>query len=262
MLFLISPAKTLDFESSSFTDDFTQASFLDESSMLIDIMRTYTSDDLSSMMKVSEKIANLNVERFQAWQRPFNLQNAKQAIFAFKGDVYTGLAVETMDHAGLEYLQHNLRILSGLYGLLRPMDQIQPYRLEMGTKFANARGANLYDFWGEKITAHVNKDLKASGSDVLVNLASNEYFNAVDKKAVNGRIITPVFKDEKNGQYKIISFYAKKARGLMAAYIMQNKINSVEALSQFDVAGYRFVAAESDAKTLTFKRSEQDLANV
>lgn len=256
MLFLISPAKTLDFESSSFTDDFTQASFLDESSMLIDIMRTYTNDDLSSMMKVSEKIANLNVERFQAWQRPFNLQNAKQAIFAFKGDVYTGLAVETMDNAGLEYLQHNLRILSGLYGILKPLDLMQAYRLEMGTKVAHPQCADLYQFWGNKITDLLNQTL-TDQHDCIVNLASNEYFKAVKTKQLLKPLITPVFKDEKKGQYKIISFYAKKARGLMMRYAADNAISQVQDLKAFNYAGYAYDADESSELTWVFKRAEQ-----
>lgn len=262
MLTLISPAKTLDFETPSVTDTFTQADFLDHSAELIDQLKQQSPDDIAALMKLSSKLSELNVQRFHDWQLPFTPENSKPAILAFKGDVYTGLEAESFSEEDFKYSQSHLAILSGLYGLLRPLDLIQPYRLEMGTKFANSRGANLYTFWGSIITDEINKRLAATDSQIVVNLASNEYFKAVQAKQLNAELITPVFKDEKNGQYKIISFYAKKARGLMAAYIMQNKINSVEALSQFDVAGYRFVAAESDAKTLTFKRSEQDLANV
>ena len=261
MLTLISPAKTLDFETPAVTDTYTQADFLDHSAELIDQLKEQSPEDISALMKLSAKLSELNVQRFHDWCLPFKPNNAKAAILAFKGDVYTGLDAETFSEDDFTYSQSHLAILSGLYGLLRPLDLIQPYRLEMGTKFANSRGANLYTFWGSIITDEINKRLAATNSEILVNLASNEYFKAVKPKQLNAELITPVFKDQKNGQYKIISFYAKKARGLMAAYIIQNKIKTVEALSKFDVAGYQFVAAESDAKTLTFKRSEEAAAN-
>tara|TARA_R110002072_G_scaffold298816_2_gene473268 strand:+ start:13898 stop:14668 length:771 start_codon:yes stop_codon:yes gene_type:complete len=256
MLFLISPAKTLDFESSSFTDDCTQPRFQKESSELIEIMRGFSWEDLSKMMKVSEKIAKLNVDRFKEWQQPFNLQNSKQAIFAFKGDVYTGLAVETMDKTGLDYLQNNLRILSGLYGMLKPLDLMQAYRLEMGTKLAKSKCANLYQFWGDKITDHLNNELEKE-HDFVVNLASNEYFKAVKEKRLIKPLITPVFKDEKNGQYKIISFYAKKARGLMMRFAADNAISNVQDLKAFNYGAYLFDASESSEFTWVFKRAEQ-----
>ena len=261
MLTLISPAKTLDFETPAVTDTYTQADFLDHSAELIDQLKEQSPEDISALMKLSAKLSELNVQRFHDWCLPFKPNNAKAAILAFKGDVYTGLDAETFSEDDFAYSQSHLAILSGLYGLLRPLDLIQPYRLEMGTKFANSRGANLYTFWGSIITDEINKRLAATNSEILVNLASNEYFKAVKPKQLNAELITPVFKDQKNGQYKIISFYAKKARGLMAAYIIQNKIKTVEELCKFDVAGYRFVAAESDAKTLTFKRSEEAAAN-
>ena len=234
---------------------------MDHSAELIDQLKEQSPEDISALMKLSAKLSELNVQRFHDWCLPFKPDNAKAAILAFKGDVYTGLNAETFSDDDFTYGQSHLAILSGLYGLLRPLDLIQAYRLEMGTKFANSRGANLYTFWGSIITDEINKRLAATDSQILVNLASNEYFKAVKSKQLNAELITPVFKDQKNGQYKIISFYAKKARGLMAAYIIQNKIQTVEELCQFDVAGYQFVAAESDAKTLTFKRSEEAAAN-
>jgi cytoplasmic iron level regulating protein YaaA (DUF328/UPF0246 family) len=261
MLTLISPAKTLDFETLAVTDVHTQGEFLDHSAELIDQLKLQSPDDISALMKLSSKLSELNVQRYHDWCLPFDQGNSKAAVLAFKGDVYTGLDAESFSEDDFSYAQSHLGILSGLYGLLRPLDLIQPYRLEMGTKFGNTRGANLYTFWGSIITDAINQRLALSKSNILVNLASNEYFKAVKAKQLNAELITPVFKDEKNGQYKIISFYAKKARGLMAAYIIQNKVTNVKQLCEFDVAGYRFVAAESDAQTLTFKRSEQELAN-
>ncbi|MBQ0731273.1 MAG: peroxide stress protein YaaA [Oleispira antarctica] len=261
MLTLISPAKTLDFETPAVTEVYTQGEFLEHSAELIDQLKSQSPDDISALMKLSSKLSELNVQRFHDWCLPFDKDNAKAAVLAFKGDVYTGLDAESFTEEHFSYAQSHLGILSGLYGLLRPLDLIQPYRLEMGTKFANSRGANLYTFWGTIITDAINQRLELSNSKVLINLASNEYFKAVKTKQLKAELITPVFKDEKKGQYKIISFYAKKARGLMAAYIVKNKVSTIQQLCEFDIAGYRFVAAESDAQTLTFKRSEQDLAN-
>lgn len=208
-------------------------------------------------MKVSDKIAGLNVARFAEWSETFTTDNARQAIFAFKGDVYTGLEAETLSEDDLSYAQSHLRMLSGLYGLLKPLDLMQPYRLEMGTKLANERGSNLYQFWGNIITDKLNEALSEQGDNVLINLASNEYFKAVKPKALDAQIITPVFKDCKNGQYKVISFYAKKARGMMARYIIENRIESVKQLEAFDTAGYYFAADESTPTELVFKREEQ-----
>lgn len=230
---------------------------LSDSEMLVKEMRAKSPAQISSLMNVSDKIANLNAERFARWEQPFNTDNARPAVFAFRGDVYTGLKVEDFDGSQLERAQQQLRILSGLYGVLRPLDMMMPYRLEMGIKLANPRGEDLYSFWGERITRQLNRDLKAAGTDVLVNLASQEYFRAVDTKKLNARIVAPVFQDEKNGNYKIISFYAKKARGLMAAWILANDVRSVEQLSEFDVAGYRFSARDSQGDTLVFRRSEK-----
>ncbi|MBC7004329.1 peroxide stress protein YaaA [Photobacterium sp. BZF1] len=257
MLIVVSPAKTLDYDSPLATETFTQPELTDHSAELIEVCRELTPAQIASLMKVSDKIAGLNAARFAEWQPEFTTENARQAILAFKGDVYTGLAAETMDDAQFAYAQQHLRMLSGLYGLLRPLDLMQPYRLEMGTKLDNPRGTNLYQFWGSIITDKVNQALAEQGDDILINLASNEYFKAVKPKQVAGKIITPVFKDCKNGTYKVISFYAKKARGMMARYIIDNQVDSVEKLQQFDTAGYYFVPAESTATELVFKREEQ-----
>ncbi|CAH0526812.1 peroxide stress protein YaaA [Vibrio hippocampi] len=257
MLIVVSPAKTLDYESELATDKFTQPELVEHSAELIEECRKLTPSDVSQLMKVSDKIAGLNVARFQQWSESFTQENARQAILAFKGDVYTGLDAGSMSEQDFEFAQQHLRMLSGLYGLLRPLDLMQPYRLEMGTKLANGRGTNLYQFWGDVITDKLNTALAEQGDNVLVNLASNEYFKSVKPKQLDAQVITPIFKDCKNGQYKVISFYAKKARGLMARYIIDNQISSVQALTQFDVAGYYFVEEESTATDLVFKREEQ-----
>lgn len=256
MLIVVSPAKTLDYESPLVTEQYTLPELTEHSQQLIEVCRELTPMDIARLMKVSDKIAGLNAARF-AERLTFTPENARPAMFAFKGDVYTGLAAETMTAKQIAYAQQHFRMLSGLYGLLRPLDLMQPYRLEMGTKLENPRGANLYQFWGNIITDKVNLALAEQGDDILVNLASNEYFKSVKPKQVKGTIITPVFKDAKKGQYKVISFYAKKARGLMARYIIDNQIDSIEKLKEFDAAGYYFVAAESTATELVFKREEQ-----
>ncbi|ASA55161.1 peroxide stress protein YaaA [Vibrio gazogenes] len=257
MLIVVSPAKTLDYESPLKTDKHTLPELLEHSEVLIDVCRQLTPADIASLMKVSDKIAGLNVARFAEWEKTFSFENARQAMLAFKGDVYTGLEAETLSDDDLDYAQMHLRMLSGLYGLLKPLDLMQPYRLEMGTKLSNPRGNNLYQFWGNVITEKLNEAIQAQGDDILVNLASNEYFKSVHVKSLDAQVITPVFKDCKNGQYKVISFYAKKARGMMARYIIENRISSVEKLLDFDVAGYRYDAGESTATELVFKREEQ-----
>jgi len=239
MLTVISPAKTLDFDTPSHTDIYTEPRFLDQSQQLIDQLKKLSSQEIAGLMKISDKLAGLNMARFQQWKLPFTQENAKQAILAFKGDVYTGLAAETIDDKGLDFAQQHLRILSGLYGVLRPLDLMQPYRLEMGTPFQNHAGRDLYSFWGDQLQESLQAEPALSDS-VLINLASNEYFKAVNAKKLNATIITPVFKDWKNGQYKIISFYAKKARGLMSRYIIDQQINSPDKLKQFDSDGYRY----------------------
>ncbi|TVP49767.1 MAG: peroxide stress protein YaaA [Halomonas sp.] len=258
MLSVISPAKTLDFETPPTTKQVTQPDFLPQSQTLIDILRDYSPQQISELMGISDKLAGLNAARFEEWQPPFTLNNAKPAAQAFQGDVYTGLQAETFSESDNRFAQSHLRILSGLYGLLRPLDLIQPYRLEMGTKLVNSAGKDLYAFWKPTLTPALSKAIADSGSKVLVNLASNEYFKAVDTKQLDARIITPVFKDEKNGTFKIISFYAKKARGLMGAWIIQQQINDPDRLKEFDVAGYRFDAASSQGDTIVFIRDEAD----
>lgn len=257
MLIVLSPAKTLDYESPLATQQYTQPELVEHSKELITECRNLTPADIASLMKVSDKIASLNVARFEQWDETFTLENSRQAILAFKGDVYTGLEAGTFSEADFEYAQQHLRLLSGLYGLLKPLDLMQPYRLEMGTKLANPRGANLYQFWGNIITDKINQVLREQETPYLINLASNEYFKSVKAKDVEGQIITPVFKDCKNGQYKVISFYAKKARGMMARYIIENKIDSIEKLTEFNTAGYYFDEAASSSKELVFKRDEQ-----
>jgi cytoplasmic iron level regulating protein YaaA (DUF328/UPF0246 family) len=253
---VISPAKTLDYESPLATDKNSQPDFLDDACELVDQLKTLEPHDISKLMGVSDKLAQLNAERFRAWQTPFTQDNAKQAILAFKGDVYSGLDAESFNDKEFNIAQKRLRMLSGLYGVLKPLDLMQPYRLEMGTKFENSRGKDLYAFWGTKITDELNRLLKADDG-VLVNLASNEYFKSVLKKELDARLITPQFKDWKNGQYKMISFYAKKARGLMCRYAIQNNITQADDLKGFDLQGYRFSEEQSDADNWVFLRDEQ-----
>jgi cytoplasmic iron level regulating protein YaaA (DUF328/UPF0246 family) len=254
MLTVISPAKTLDFETPPTTRRSTQPQFIERSSELVEDARKLDPDGIRELMGVSENIAELNHKRFMDWGAPFSLDNAKQAILAFKGDVYTGLEAETMSAAQLGFAQKHLCILSGLYGLLRPLDLMQAYRLEMGLKFANRGGKNLYEFWGDDITRALNTQLKKSGSPVLVNLASNEYFRSVRSGALDGEIITPVFKDLKGDKYKVISFYAKKARGQMARFIIDKELNDPQELKKFRVDGYRYNRAESSAREPVFTR--------
>ena len=256
MLALISPAKTLDYETALPTDTYTQPRLLEQSQQLIDVCRKLSATEIASLMTVSEKIANLNVERFRDWNAEFDFSNARQALFAFKGDVYTGLDAYHLKDQDIDFAQQHLRMLSGLYGLLRPLDLMMPYRLEMGTKLANARGHNLYEFWGDQI----NQDLAEIDAKLLVNLASDEYYKSVNEKKIQAEIIKPVFLDQKNGKYKVISFYSKKARGLMARYLIENKLSQVEQLKAFDSEGYYFDAESSSDKELVFKRDEQHAA--
>ena len=254
MLIVISPAKSLDFNTPATTKVYSQPRHLDDSKILIKQARKLEPHQIASLMKISDKLASLNYQRFADWQPPFNADNAKQAVLAFTGDVYTGLDAGSFSADDFDCAQHNLRILSGLYGLLRPLDLIQAYRLEMGSKLENVRGKNLYEFWGNIITDTIAGDLQEQGSDTLINLASNEYFKAVNTKKLTAQIITPVFKDYKNGQYKIISFFAKKARGLMGRYIIQNKIKNVEDIKTFDLADYSFNTDFSNSKEWVFTR--------
>lgn len=258
MLMVISPAKTLDYETKPKTKTHTTPDFLADSQILIDELRQLSPHEISALMSVSDKIGTLNYDRFQQWSPSFTSENAKQAMLAFKGDVYTGLAAETFNRSEFTFAQKHLRILSGLYGLLRPLDLMQAYRLEMGTKLPNNRGKDLYQFWGDQITDALNAQLKKLKAETLVNLASNEYFKSVNKKQLAANIVTPVFKDLKNGQYKIISFYAKKARGLMAAWVIKNQVVDVNSLVDFNEAGYQYNAAMSDAKQWVFTRDQAE----
>jgi len=258
MKIVISPAKTLDFETPAQTNIHSQPAYLEQSQQLIDELKVLSVSDIATLMKLSDKLASLNMARFGSWGTPFNQDNAKQALLAFKGDVYTGLNAESFSEKDFEFAQQSLRILSGLYGLLKPLDLIQAYRLEMGTKFANSQGKDLYQFWGNQLTGALNQEFSKDSDPVLVNLASNEYFKAVKAKELQARIITPIFKDWKNGQYKIISFYAKKARGLMTAYIIQNQLTEPEQLKGFNVDGYYFSPENSKGDDWCFLRDHEE----
>lgn len=257
MLTVISPAKTLDYESPLKTQQYTQPEMLADSQQLIKYSRQLTESDLEKLMKISPALAKLNRQRFADWHTPFNLDNARQAVLAFKGDVYEGLQTEDFTEQDFRFAQQHLRILSGLYGLLRPLDLIQPYRLEMGISLANSQGKNLYAFWANKLTERLNQQLSEQANPVLINLASDEYFKALDPKKLTGPVIKPIFMDEKNGEYKIISFYAKKARGLMSRFIIKNQLNTAKELTEFSYEGYCFDKKQSTPETLMFKRTEK-----
>ncbi|GAA5524682.1 peroxide stress resistance protein YaaA [Microbulbifer aestuariivivens] len=256
MLIVISPAKTLDYESDIPALETTQPDFLDDSAALIAELRALSPQEISGLMKISDKLGVLNYDRFQDWKRPFSDKNARPALLAFKGDVYTGLEAETMGKRDFAYAQKHLRMLSGLYGLLRPLDLMQPYRLEMGTRFANARGKNLYEFWGDTLTEALNAQLHSLKSRELVNLASNEYFKAVKPGKLAADIVTPHFRDLKNGQYKMISFFAKKARGMMSRWAIDKRVKNAEQLKAFDGGGYAFNASLSQGNDWVFTRDE------
>ena len=258
MLMVISPAKTLDYETPPSTSRFTQPQYLDHSQELITQLRELTPAQIGELMHLSDKLSGLNAARFGSWTPAFTPENAKQALLAFKGDVYTGLQADTLSDAQLSYAQDHLRMLSGLYGLLRPLDLMQPYRLEMGTKLANARGKDLYAFWGTRISEWLNEALAEQGDDLLLNLASTEYFSAVKRSALKAQIIDTEFKDLKNGQYKIISFYAKKARGMMSRFVITEQINTPDALKQFDINGYRYSSEQSTRTKLVFLRDSPE----
>ena len=256
MLAVISPAKTLDFDTPSLTDIHTTPDFLDQSQQLIAKLRRLSGREIGSLMSISPALVKLNQQRYRDWQTPFTPANAKPALMAFKGDVYTGFDLEAFKKADFQHAQKCLRILSGLYGVLRPLDLIQPYRLEMGTKLSTRRGKDLYKFWRPIVAETLNEAIQEAGGDTLVNLASNEYFDAVDKKSLKARVVTPVFKDEKNGAYKVISFFAKKARGAMSDFLIRNRISQPEGLKEFDGLGYRFQPDQSQEDLWVFTRPE------
>jgi cytoplasmic iron level regulating protein YaaA (DUF328/UPF0246 family) len=249
MLAVISPSKTQDFEPTQI-DVFTQIRQIEQSQVLVDLLKGKTQNDIASLMSISDKLSKLNFDRFQTFSTPFTLNNAKQALLAFKGDVYNGIDAPSLSLDDLEFAQQHLRMLSGLYGVIRPLDLIQAYRLEMGTKLKNSQGKNLYEFWGNQISQVLNED----ESEVIINLASNEYFKGIDKKALNAKIINIAFKELKNDTYKIIGIYAKRARGLMVNYMIKNRLTDPELLKNFNVEGYQFRQAMSDDLTWVFTR--------
>ncbi|MBT8036035.1 MAG: peroxide stress protein YaaA [Verrucomicrobiae bacterium] len=255
MIYLLSPAKTLDYDSVMPSARVTMPRFLEHSSELAGIMKKMTPAELEELMGISSKLADLNAERFRTWKPDYTKDDARSAIFAFKGGVYQGLAVDEWGKEDFAEAQKSIRILSGLYGVLRPLDLMLPYRLEMGKKVANQRGPNLYHFWGSLLTESLNKELRGA-NDAVINLASNEYFAAIKPRDLTVPVITPVFKDWKNGKYKVISFYAKKARGMMAAWAVKNKVTTPAGLKQFKGGGYQIDPDTSDANTLVFTRNE------
>jgi cytoplasmic iron level regulating protein YaaA (DUF328/UPF0246 family) len=257
MLFLLSPAKSLDYDTPTppeLADALTRPQFLDDTAALIDMLRTRSVADVQALMDLSEPLARLNVERYAAWRPRFTDRNSKPAMLAFNGDVYDGLDAKTLSGDDIAWAQQHLRMLSGLYGILRPLDRMQPYRLEMGTRLANPHGASLYDYWGDRLALHLNKLAKGEKAPVIVNLASQEYFRAADRKALKPRVVDCQFEDWKNGEYKIISFFAKRARGLMARYAIQNRLETPEGLKGFDLDRYRLAPEASSQNRLVFRR--------
>jgi uncharacterized protein len=261
MLFLLSPAKALDFETPAHTKTHTQPLFVEQAAALIALLREKTPLQVSALMDLSDQLAGLNVARYQAWQPKFTAKNSKQAVLAFDGDVYGGLDAKTLSEEELGWLQQHLCILSGLYGVLRPLDRMQPYRLEMGTRLQTEKGSNLYRFWGSQVADYLNQRARADKSPVVINLASDEYFKVVDRKALKPRVVTCVFEERKGDTYKIVSFFAKRARGLMVRYALQQRAVKPEQLQGFDLEGYRFAPAVSDPDRLVFRR-EQKTAGV
>jgi len=257
MLFLLSPAKSLDFNPPAAEVPHTQPLFVPQARALIDILQQKSPQDIASLMSLSDSLAGLNVARYQAWSPKFTAKNAKQAVLAFNGDVYDGLDAKTLRADELAWAQDHVCILSGLYGVLRPLDYMQPYRLEMGTKLPNPRGRDLYQFWGSQIADYLNTRLAADTTPAVINLASQEYFKALDKKALKARVVDCVFEDFKDGQYKIISFYAKRARGLMTRFATTRRLSLPAQLKDFNLDGYAFAATSSSAERLVFRRQLQ-----
>ena len=254
MLFLLSPAKSLDYATPPHLAAHSQPLFKRQSAELIDALKAQSPQQIASLMKLSDALAGLNVARYEAWSPTFTAKNSKQAVLAFNGDVYEGLDAKTLGEAQLAWAQDHLCILSGLYGVLRPLDWMQPYRLEMGTALATPQGKNLYQFWGAQIADYLNTRAAADASPVIVNLASLEYFKAVDRKALKARVVSCVFEEFRDGKYKIISFMAKRARGLMVRYAIDQQLVSVSGLTGFAAEGYAFDAAASEADRLVFRR--------
>ena len=258
LMMVLSPAKSLDYDTPPVVSDYTLPDHIHEAQGLIDILRPMAPAEVGQLMTISDNLAALNVARYASWSPTFTTTNAKQAVLAFNGDVYEGLDANHLSPDDLQYAQKHLRILSGLYGVLRPLDLMQPYRLEMGTRLPNAKGKDLYAYWKNTVAPRLNEELGADA--VLVNLASDEYFKSVDLKQLNARVVTPVFEDFKNGKYKIISFYAKRARGLMARYVITHRIDHAEQLKGFDLEGYRYEPTVSGPDTWVFRRNEPGAA--
>lgn len=256
MLIFLSPAKSLDFKTPAHVATFSQPAFLEQSATLIRQLRHLSPPDVAQLMDLSDPLALLNFNRYAEWTVPFTPDNAKQAILAFDGDVYDGFSAKTLSADDLDFAQQQIRILSGLYGILKPLDLMQAYRLEMGTKFANENGKDLYTFWGERLLQAINLELAEMARPVAVNLASEEYFKAAVGRKINGTVIQPVFEDWKGGKYKIISFYAKRARGLMARFATVNRLSEPEDLQDFAEDGYAFAEAVSDEKSWVFRRRQ------
>ena len=258
MLFLLSPAKSLDYDTPPHIATHTKPLFTRQSAHLIEVLKTRTPQQIGTLMKLSDALAGLNVARYQAWSSKFTAKNSRQAVLAFNGDVYEGLDAKNLSEQQLDWAQSHVCILSGLYGVLRPLDWMQPYRLEMGTALANGHGKNLYQFWGSQIADYLDERAGASTSPVIVNLASEEYFKAVDRKALKAPVVSCVFEEFKGGKYKIISFHAKRARGLMVRYAIEKKLVSVKKLEGFAAEGYRFEPAASEPDRLVFRRKQNN----
>lgn len=254
MLFLLSPAKSLDYDTPAHVKKHTLPQFIDESAGLIEVIRPYTPAQIASLMDLSDALSTLNVARYAAWTPIFSADNSKQAILAFNGDVYEGLDAKTLSAKDLDWAQTHVAMLSGLYGILRPLDWMQPYRLEMGTKLANPRGKDLYAWWGDQLAQYLNDELAKQGDDVVINLASQEYFKSVKRKALKARVVECVFEDWKNGQWKIISFHAKRARGLMARHAILSRGTNLSDLRGFDAEGYAYDASASEPDRMVFRR--------
>ncbi|QIL78669.1 peroxide stress protein YaaA [Diaphorobacter sp. HDW4A] len=255
MLFLLSPAKSLDYDTPLAPDlAHTQPQFVPDAQKLIDVLKQKSPQEIASLMGISDTLAGLNVARYATWSPKFTSKNSRQAVMAFNGDVYEGLRAQSLSTDDLAWAQSHLAILSGLYGVLRPLDRMQPYRLEMGTRLETSAGATLYKFWGKRIAEHLNKRLQADTTPVVVNLASQEYFKSVDLKTLKARVIECVFEDFKNGQYKIISFYAKRARGLMARFAIEHRVTTPHQLEAFGIDGYALHTASSSPERLVFRR--------
>ena len=256
MLLLLSPAKKLDYDSTLPDRTHTQPLFVDDAKKLIKVLKTKTADEVGALMSISEALAQLNVERYAEWKPSFDTNNARQAVLAFNGDVYEGLDAVSLSAKQLDWAQEHVAILSGLYGVLRPLDLMRPYRLEMGTKLETPAGKSLYAFWGSRIANYLNERLEGDKHPVIVNLASDEYFKSVDRKALQARVVQCVFQEYKAGAYKIVSFYAKRARGLMARYAIEHKVSKPEGLTGFDAEGYAYDAEASTADKLVFRRRQ------